>query len=270
MLFLSAKQQQEVLRRLLNLGRNYADKGIPAHPSGLAYTSLMICFLLHELSAAETLLRICGSIGEEWFPVTCGYTIARTMFETDVTAHYMSIAPAERARQYIEFGAVLNKSRMDACLKHKQSTKPDWREAMSLLWQHNWGPREPDVVRAFDAVAGKFIRKNRDGKEMRFRNWSGKDIRQMAVEVDHVEAYDIFYSELSSFTHVDVHLADRFLQVRPDGPVWSQRAEEGDVGNVFRHAASFLTCYLELFSRQFKVWSEIDVQDCWAVKAEAK
>lgn len=269
MLFLTVKQHQEVVRRLLDLGRNYTDR-IPLHSSGVEYTSLMICFLLHELSAAETLLRICGSFGEEWFPVTSGYTIARTMFETDVAAHYITIAPAERARQYIEFGAVLNKNKMDACLKHKQSTKPDWREAMSLLWQHNWGPREAAVVKAFEAVATKFTRKNRDGKEMKFRNWSGKDIRQMAVEVDHVEAYDIFYSELSSFTHVDVHLANRFLRVRPDGPVWSQRAEEGDVGNVFRHAASFLTCYLELFSRQFKVWSEVDVQDCWAVKTETE
>lgn len=270
MLFLTVKQHQEVVRHLLDLGRSYANKGIPSHSSGLAYTSLMICFLLHELSAAESLLRICGSFGEEWFPVTSGYAIARTMFETDITAHYITIAPAERALQYIEFGAVLNKNKMDACLKHKKSTKPDWREAMSLLWQHNWGPREPDVVKAFDAVAAKFTRKNRDGKEIRFRNWSGKDIRQMAVDVDHVEAYDIFYSELSSFTHVDVHLANRFLKVRPDGPVWSQRAEEGDVGNVFRHAASFLTCYLELFSRQFKVWSAVDVQDCWAVNTETK
>jgi len=223
----------------------------------------MICFLLHELSTAETLLRIVGSFGDKWFPVTAGYTITRGMFETDVTAHYLTQAPAEHARQYIEFGAVLNKRQMDACLEHRSSKDPQWREAMSLLWQHEWEPRRPDVDRAFGAVACKFTRKNRNGKEAVFQNWSGKTLRQMAVEVDHVEAYDIFYSELSSFTHVDVHLANRFLQVRPDGPAWTQRAHEGDVGNVFRHAASFLTCYLELFGRQFKTWSEAEAQDCW-------
>ena len=105
---------------------------------------------------------------------------------------------------------------------------------------------------------------------MVFQNWSGKTVRQMAAEVDHVEAYDVFYPELSSFTHVDVHLANRFLQARPDGPVWSQRAEEGDVGNVYRHAASFLTCYLELFSCHFKTWSHAEVQECWHMKTAKK
>jgi hypothetical protein len=85
----------------------------------------------------------------------------------------------------------------------------------------------------------------------------------MASEVDHIEAYDVFYSELSLFTHADVRLADRYLQHRPDGPIWSQKANEFDVGNVFRHAASFLTCNLELFGNQFNIWTEAEVSDCW-------
>ena len=55
-------------------------------PRGFEYTSLMLCFLLHNLSSAETLLQLSSSFGNDWFPVTVGYTIARTMFETDVTA----------------------------------------------------------------------------------------------------------------------------------------------------------------------------------------
>jgi hypothetical protein len=195
-LLLTGKQHEEVVRRLVDLGRSHSDK-IPLRAAGVEYTSLMICFLLHELSAADTLLRICGSFGEEWFPVTIGYTIARAMFEADVTAHYLTRDPADRARQYIEFGAVLNKNQMEACLKHQNSPDPQWREAMSLLWQHQWGPRQAGVARAFDAVAAKFTRVNKNGKEMLFQNWSGKTLRQMAVEVDHVEAYDIFYSELA-------------------------------------------------------------------------
>lgn len=265
-LFLTARQHHEIVRRLLDFGKDHADR-IPFHPAGMEYTSLMNCFLLHNLSAAETLLRISGSFGATWFPVTVGYTIVRTMFEADVTAHYVSQAPADRARQYIDFGAVLNKRQMDACLEHRNSKDPQWRESMSLLWQHHWEPRRPDISKKFDAVAPQFTRKVRDGKTMVWRNWSGVSLRQMAIAVDHVEAYDIFYSELSSFTHVDVHLADRFLQRRPDGPVWSQRAEEGDVGNVFRYAASFLTCYLELFGRQFKTWPEAAVQGCWKTEA---
>jgi hypothetical protein len=101
---------------------------------------------------------------------------------------------------------------MGACLEHRSSKDPQWRQAMSLLWQNEWGPRQADVDKAFGAVASKFTRKNRNGKETVFQNWSGKTLRQIAVEVDHVEAYDIFYSELSSFTRVDVHLANRFLR----------------------------------------------------------
>ena len=259
------EQHKEVVRRLRDLGSNNSDK-IPYHSSGIEYTSLMVCFLLHHLSVAETLLRLADSFGPTWFPVTIGYPITRTMFETDVTAHYITQSPIDRAHQYIEFGRVLNKNKMDSCMKHRNSKDPQWREAMDLMWDKYWASRERDMTEKFNAVAPQFTHKDRKGKQTVFRNWSGKTLRQMAVDVDHVEAYDIFYAELSSFAHVDVHLADRFLQHRSDGPVWTQRANEGDVGNVFRHAASFMTCYLELFSRQFKTWSEADVQECWKVE----
>ena len=62
MLFLTAEQHQEVVRRLLDLGRNHVDK-IPFHAAGMEYSSLMISFLLHNLSVAETLLRISKSFG---------------------------------------------------------------------------------------------------------------------------------------------------------------------------------------------------------------
>jgi len=262
MLFLTSEQHQEVVRRLLDLGRSRAEK-IPFHPAGMAYTSLMACFLLHELSAAETLVRISRSFGNEWFPVSVGYAVTRTMFEADVTAHYITKDPSDRALQYVNFAAVLNKRQMDACSQHRNSKDPGWRKAMALLWQHHWGPREEEVKKRFAVVTPRFTLKKSDGKDRIFQNWSGKTIRQMAAEVDHLEAYDIFYSELSSFTHVDVHLADRFLKNRSDGPVWSQRAEEADVGNVFRHAATFLTCYLDLFGHTFGTWTESTTQDCW-------
>ena len=138
---------------------------------------------------------------------------------------------------------------------------------MSLLWQNHWLSRESDVNNRFNKVEHQFTRTDRKGKKAIFQNWSGKTLRQMALEVKHAEAYDIFYSELSSFTHVDVDLADRFLKNRADGPIWSNRAEEYDVGNVFRHAASFMTCYLELFGGQFMTWSQGDVQNCWNLES---
>ncbi len=262
MLYLTVEQHQQVVRRLLDLGKDRADK-IPHHSAGLEYTSLMVCFLLHNLSSAEALLRLSDSFTTEWFPITVGYTVARTMFETNVTAHYITKLPKERARLYIDFGAVLNKRKMDAISKHRDSTNSSWKEAMALQWQNYWQPREKDVNIKYNIIVSNFIHKNKKGKGSVARNWSDKSIYQMAKEVNHEEAYDIFYAELSTFTHVDVHLADRFLKHDSDGPIWSQRATEFDVGNVFRHTASFLTCFLELFSDQFKTWSQSDVQACW-------
>jgi hypothetical protein len=266
MLFLTTEQHQEVLSRLVTLGKSRAD-GLPFHPAGVEYTSLMVCFLLHNLAAAETLLRVGSSFGNEWYPVTVAYAIARTMFETDVTAHYITQAPAERAHQYSGFSAILDKRQMDACQEHRNSSDPQWRGAMDLVWQHQWAPRQKEVLSRFDAAAPQFTRVNRHGKAVIFPNWTGKPLRQVATEVGHLEAYDIFYAELSSFAHADVHLADRFLRRRPDGPIWSQRAEDGDVGNVFRHAASFLDCYLTLFGGQFKTWTKAHIQACWPTAA---
>ena len=264
MLYFTLEEHQEVVRRLVNFCKAKVEKA-SFHPAGIEYTSLLYCFLLHNLSAAETLLRISSAFTSEWFPVTIGYSIARTMFEADVTAHYIAKAPVERARQYIDYGKILNKRKMDACRKHRNSNDQQWREAMNLLYQQHWASRESDIVAKFDAVAPQFMRQNKKGKEIFFKNWSGKTIREMAIEVEHIEAYDIFYAELSSFAHVDVHLADCFLKHRSDGFTWSQKAEEYDVANVFRHAATFLTCYAKLFGNQFKTWTEVDVQVCWAV-----
>ncbi len=264
MLFLTPDQHKDVLQRLVDLGGRAAN-GVPLNQADLGYTSVMVCFLLQNLSAAETLLRISSSFGSEWYPAAVGYTIARTMFEVDVTAHYITNAPVERVPQYIDFTAVLNKREMDACKKHRGSEDPQWREAMDLLWKNHWAGRENEIDAKFNAVVARYTAKNKNGNTSSFRNWAGKSLREMASEVNHLEAYDIFYAELSSFTHADVHLADRYLQLRPDGPVWSQKASEYDVGNVFRHAASFLTCNLELFGRRFKTWTDLEVADCWKV-----
>lgn len=264
MLFLTTEQHKAVLSRLVNLGERVAN-GVPIDASvqSKAYFPLMVSFLLHQLSAGQTLLRMSASFSDEWFPVTVGYVVARSMFEVDVTGHYISQSPSDRAQQYIDFAAILNKNAMDTCRRHMNSNKPDWRQAMDLLWQHHWSSREGAITARFDAVAPKFVKRSASGKTSYFNNWSGKTLRDIAVAVDHEEAYDIFYSELSSFTHADVHLADRFLKIRPEGVVWSQRAEEGDVGNVFRNAASFLTCGLELFATEFKAWSRDEVLACW-------
>ncbi|MDD2901067.1 MAG: DUF5677 domain-containing protein [Syntrophales bacterium] len=262
--FLTIEQHQEVLKRLITLARSV--EGTRYHPAGPEYTSLMSCFLMHNLSAGEALLYLCNSFKIEWFPSTVGYVIVRSMFETEVTAHYISQSPKDRSRQYIEFEHVLNKRDMEGCIKHRKSKNHQWREAMNLMWRDVWSPKEKDINTKYLAICSNYETVTKKGKRLSFQNWSGKSIRQMAIEVDHEEAYDIFYGELSSFTHVDVRLANKFLRIRPDGLSWSQRSRQFDVGNVFRHAASFLTCFFELFAEQFDVWSKDEVLRCWDVE----
>ena len=85
----------------------------------------------------------------------------------------------------------------------------------------------------------------------------------MEVEVDHEEAYDIFYADLSSFTHADVRLANRFHRLDPLGMSWSSQAHPPDIGGVFRYADIFLSCYLSLFGEEFGLWEKSKVDKCW-------
>ena len=261
--FLSSQEHQEVVERLTVLARNV--KRTAFHSEGPEYMSLMVCFLMHNMAAAEALLHLRNSFSDEWFPATIGYVITRSMFETEVTAHYITENPKARSKQYIEYERILNKKEMDVCLEYRKSKNPQWREAMDLMWRGRWASKETEVNKKYNETRHHFETRER-GKRVPFRKWSGKTLRQMAIDVDHKEAYDVFYAELSSFTHIDVRLANRFLRISSDGMFWSQRPSEFDVGNVFRYAASFLTCFLKLFGEQFNVWTNAEVDKCWDVK----
>jgi hypothetical protein len=258
---LTLEQHQQVVERLVKLASSVSS--LPRHSAGIEYTSLMTCFLFHNLTCAKALRALSQSMGNDLFPSSAGYGLVRSLFETEVTAHYIAAEPRERSRRYIDFVNVLNKREMDACAKHRTSKNDSWREGMELTWKAHWAPREQEVNRRYAAVLAQFQKTDRKGRVSEFRNWSGKDIRTMAVEVDHEEAYDVFYSFLSSFAHADIHLADRFLKVGTQGPEWSMRADELDVGNVFRYAATFFTCFLDLVGAQFHTWQEHQTRACW-------
>ncbi len=254
-----APYHHKVLSRLTAIGQSL--DGVRTHQAGLQYTSLMSCFLMYNVSGARALLALWDSSGVEWFPVNSGYMIARSMFEVDVNAHYITKSPEDRSRQYILFEYVLQKRSMDTCSKHRASKDQSWRDAMELEWETRWAKREIEVNAKFAEVEQLFKTNGKSGKL--FKNWSGKSIRQLAEDVDHLEAYETFYSELSSFTHADVNMANRFLRQQPDGPFWSQRANWYDVGEVLHDASSFLSCFLTMFGSQFGVWDATTINACW-------
>lgn len=258
---LTFEEYKQVVKRLINLSQKASL--IKYHSAGPEYTSLMVCFLLHNIISAKSLLQLSNSFGQNGFPATVGYSIVRPMFEVDVTAHYISQSPIDRSQQYIQYEKILKKKEMDAFLRHTHSKKPGWQEPLKIAWKEFWEDRESEINKQYLEVKQSFNKVSKKGIEMPFQNWSGKSIHQMAIEVDHEEAYDIFYAELSSYTHVDVRLANRFLHINPDGLSWSTRPSQYDKANVFRHAATFLNCYMELFTSQFKVWSKEQIETCW-------
>ena len=260
MKYLTAEEHMQVVSRLIAFLSSI--KGVEIHSAGIEYTSLMMCFAMHSKSACESLLTLQRSSGSEWFPSTTGYLIVRSLFEVDVTAHYISQAPIERSRRYIDFEHVIQKKTLEAIERHRMSGNSSWKEGMELLYENEYAPRKSKIDSAYANVRSQF--EDRNGK--RATSWSGKSIYAMAKEVDHLEAYEIFYADLSSFAHVNVMLANRFLRLegwKGTGPLWSQRADEFDVGQVFQYAASFLTCFLELFGKEFKLWDKAKILACW-------
>jgi PAS domain-containing protein len=262
-LFLIVEQARERLTRLLNLSSRIQNK-FKNHLAGLEYTSVMISFLLEEISSVETLLRLSKSIGNEWFPINIGYMIARSMFEIDVNAHYITKDKINLSHQYIEYVHVLRKKELDTIMKYKDTNRKSWREFLQLWFRHYWESRTEDINNKFNEVKPDF--EEMSGRE--FQSWSGKNIREMAREVDHELEYDISYSKLSSFVRADSRLADRVLKKESSGSIRALKKEDYEVGFVLEYSATFFDCFLRLFGNEFKLWTEEEVNACWKLDNE--
>jgi len=191
---LTVDERRAVLAKLVTCGRKTEHMELKPTP----YSNLMVSFLLHQIASAEALLALHRAFGDTWFPVTSAHPIARTLFEVDVNAHYISRDRVHRSLLYIDFGHVVTKRQMDACAKHRKSAIEPWRAGMDLEWNHRWASIDEEVNSKYEQVRSNFEIVGTRGKASQFRTWSGKSLRQLAVEVDHEESYDIFYSDLSS------------------------------------------------------------------------
>ena len=65
---LTSEEHQHVLKQLVTLGKSV--NGTWYHDAGPEYTSLMVCFLFHNMISAETLLRLHSAFTKDWFPTT--------------------------------------------------------------------------------------------------------------------------------------------------------------------------------------------------------
>lgn len=91
---LTIDEHRLVVERLVELAKI---QGVNINAKDFGYTSLMVCLLMHSRASAESLIALHARFGNEWFPITAGYVIVRSLFEVDVTAHYISRDSVERS-----------------------------------------------------------------------------------------------------------------------------------------------------------------------------
>lgn len=262
--YLTVEQHVELTSRLVELARKkfLEERKIKTHEAGITYTSLMACFLLHILFSIETILQL-YRISPKWFPVTNAYIILRSVFEANILAHYISKDPQKRAISFIEYGRIIKKKRFESLMRHKDTRREPWHTFINETLNHEYYPNRTKIEKDFNDVREKFEFIDKKGKKKLFSNFANKSIREMAKEVDHEIEYDLFYADLSNFAHSNVKLADVFLSTKEGDPIWTTRSKELDIAFVFRYAATFLSCFLSLFGRQFGVDIDKDIQDLW-------
>jgi hypothetical protein len=256
---LTPEQYQQLLNKYLIYANQQIHKNISYHSAGIEYTSLMMSFLMFNLSACESLLKLATSFGNKWYPVSVGYIVDRSIFEVLINARYISKEPKTRSKQYIEYDKIIKKKKLDNFRKHRGTNDSSWHEFINSALVYELEPRMETTEDEYKKVESQYMH-SRNGRKIPFENWAGKKIRDMAIEVNHEIEYDLLYSELSSFVHTNVRLADQFLRNDTLGLYWSQRPSEFHLGNVFRCATTFFSCFLGLFGNEFGIWSEQDLR----------
>lgn len=254
--YLNEEQHIKVVSNLIDFQQRINPN--KTHKAGIPYTSLMNSFLAHNMASATSLVRL-RMDANEWFPASVGYAIARTMFEVNINAHYISLDPEKRSNQYIQFEHVLKYQLMNNYKELSRIPNSQWEE----IWIAQWRDKEIEITSRFNQVKSMFTHKT--CKRSIFRKWSDLSLWEMAKEVDHSEAYKTMYEELCSYSHADVNLANKYIRLNPKGITWTQKSKYFERANVFRYVATFLTCFLELYGKELGGWSEDEVRECWNV-----
>lgn len=229
---------------------------ISLQKKGIGYTALMMSFGCHMLVSVETLLCLKKHFSE-FFPTTVAYTVLRTMFETLIEAHYISKNPEERVNAYIDYGAVLDYQRYKR-LKEYKCSEDDFLK----FWIDEQIKVMKKAEESFEKIKKKYEHKNKYGKVKIFRNWANKSLEEKAKEVNHGLEYTHYYANFSNFTHANIKLTQRFMKFDKMGTYWSTKADDIDVGFIFLYASELFACFLTLFSKQFNLKIENEINNC--------
>lgn len=255
----SLDKNVEVLQNLLKLSKS--EKEVRMHKSGIEYTAIMNSFLLLMISASESLITLYLSFSKDWFPAIVGFNIVRQMFEIDLTGRYINLEPQKHAQLYVEYDRVIEYKKMNCIYRNLESENPLWRNLLNTIWS-SWNKDKDKIEKNFNDVKHKFGRYNNKNKWILFQNWSGKNISEMAKEVDRKEMYDLFYTTLSNYTHSNAMTLRSTIIVERDKIKSTMQTKKEDIGYVFEYAIIFFTSFLELFGEDFKVWNTSEINEC--------
>ena len=196
---------------------------------------------MHSKSACESLLTLQRTSGSEWFASTTGYLIVRSLFEVDVTAHYISQAPIERSRRYIDFEHVIQKKTLEKLSSVIERVeihlgKKEWNFFIRTNMHHG----KIRLIRPMLMFARNLKIGTANGLLHGRERVSTQWPRRWTTWKPTKSFMPIFPHSPTSTSCSPTDFFDQKVG-RGKGPLWSQRADEFDVGQVFQYAASFLT-----------------------------
>jgi hypothetical protein len=252
-----------IASRLINLARTHfvQNANLPSHPAGLEYVSLMMSFLLHFCSTIDALIALYKS-NPTTFPVSSALVLTRCLFEVNVTALYISDEPEKRALSFIEYHNILRMQAFTRLTKLKSANNSQWSTYISTAIEQEYAPNQRTIEAEYARVKPQFEFIDKNGKLRPFSNWANKSLKDIARLVNHEIEYDLFYAELSEFTHSTVHLADLFLKSSHWPPRWSTHADEDNIDIVFAYASEFFSCFLSRMSKEFHLDIQEQIDSC--------
>lgn len=218
-------------------------------------------FLLHFCSTIEALLAL-YKLNPNSFPVSNALVLTRCLFEVNITALYISDKPKERALSFIDYHNVLRMQAFKRLNKHQSNHNSQWTSYINVVLQHEYIPDQKTIEQEYARVKSQFEFTDKNGKIRPYSNWANKSLKEMAQAVNHEIEYDLFYPELSEFTHSTAHLADLFLKSERWPPKWSTRADEENIEFVFAYAAEFFSCFLSRMSKDFQLDLQKEIDSC--------
>jgi len=256
MKIMSSEQTIILLDRLVEIARSRFPKSrFKTHQEGRDFTRLMITFFIQHCEIAD-LIKTLYQLNRENFPISLCYTIIRNMFELHIIAHYIAQEPRKRSDLYIQYDSVIQYEKMMGLNEFKSKNNTPYKEmAVKLLSEMDI----ENITDNYEAVKQNYT--NNNGRS--FLSWTGKNIKKLAEETNHLYEYKLYYKPLCNFTHQNIESSFRYMNFINDELIISNRSNEYDIAQIFNLTSIFFACFLDLMGKTFDIDLESELKNCW-------